>query len=296
MTVLVTGSRGLVGTALLKLLKAQFELKGMDLRNGTHEDVRLSIPLTGIEGIVHLAAVSRVIHAEQDPALCVETNVKALKSILANALDQRTRPWMIFVSSREVYGDATSLPANEDTSFSPKNVYARSKVEGENLCQAARDSGLTINIARLSSVYGSTDDHADRVAPCFARAAAFGENITIEGDDHIFDFTHVADVAKGLQLLTTATSKKELFPPIHFVSGHGTLLEELAQMSAQLAPTVIEIKTSGPRPYGVNRFFGDPARARALLGWNAQIELSAGFTELVNEFRKATLPQRALLS
>ena len=287
MTILITGSHGLVGTALSKLLRPEFEVEGFDLKNNPDQDIRNDVPMNGYEGIIHLAAVSRVVTGERDPQNCVRTNVEALRTLYAHAARQARPPWVIFVSSREVYGSTGALPVNEDAPFAPKNVYARSKVEGERLSMAARDAGLTINIARLSSVYGGIADHADRVAPCFARAAATGGTIQVEGGDKVFDFTHIDDVALGLRALVLETHRRQLLPAVHFVSGRGTRLSRFAQLAAGLARAKLNIVDAPPRPYGVDGFVGDPRRARELLGWTSTISLEQGMADFVDAYAAA---------
>lgn len=284
MTILITGSHGLVGAALSRRLTPAFQVEGFDLRNGPDQDIRNDVPINGHEGIVHLAAVSRVVTGEHDPQNCVRTNVEALRMLYANAARQARPPWIVFVSSREVYGSTGTLPVDEDTPFAPKNVYARSKMEGEKLSLAARDAGLIVNIARLSSVYGSVADHADRVAPCFARTAATGGTIQVEGGDHVFDFTHIDDVADGLRALVLETHRRHLLPAVHFVSGRGTSLGEFAGLAAGLARAKLTIVEAPPRPYGVDGFVGDPRRARELLGWTSTISLEQGMADFVDAF------------
>jgi UDP-glucose 4-epimerase len=287
MAILVTGSRGLVGSALEKLLRRNFQVKGFDLRNDPQQDICQGVPLGGYQGVVHLAAVSRVVTGEHDPGTCVATNVDALRSLYAKAIEAPHRPWVVFVSSREVYGNATGMSVDEDAPFAPRNVYARTKVEGEQLSLQAREAGLTVNVARLSSVYGSVDDHADRVVPAFAAMAALGGTIPVEGGTHTLDFTHVDDVALGLEALVRETDRRQSLPPVHFVSGQGTRLDELAEMSKRLARARVDIVERPPRAYGVSHFIGDPARARELLGWTARIPLQQGLSRLVDAFAAA---------
>lgn len=291
MTVLVTGSRGLVGSALERLLRKRFEVEGFDLRIDPQQDICNGIPFRGCQGIVHLAATSRVITGERDPEGCIATNVGALKAFYADIIDSRDRPWVVFVSSREVYGNAAGDMIDEDAAWAPRNVYARTKVEGERLSVLAREAGLIVNVARLSSVYGSVDDHPDRVVPNFARTAAQGGTIGIEGSGNTLDFTHVDDVALGLLALALETHRRKSLPPVHFVSGQGTTLDELAEMSAGLAREAVDIVERAPRPYGVSQFVGNPARARELLGWTARIPLAEGLARLVDEFA-VTLPRQ----
>lgn len=105
-------------------------------------------------------------------------------------------------------------PADEETPLRPVNVYAHSKVAGEQLIAEARDRGLRACVIRLSNVYGSTQDHPDRVVPAFARAALLGQPLRIDGCDHTFDFTHISDVVHGIAALVELLVRGIAPPPI----------------------------------------------------------------------------------
>ncbi|MDI7267217.1 MAG: NAD-dependent epimerase/dehydratase family protein, partial [Myxococcota bacterium] len=247
--------------------------------------------VAGVRGIVHLAAVSRVIWAERDPELCWNTNVGGALCVLCAALDTPKRPWILFASSREVYGQPTALPAAEDAPLAPVNVYGRAKVESERLVASARDAGLRTAIVRLSNVYGSVRDHVDRVVPAFARAAVWGRRIRLDGREHTFDFTHIDDVVRGLLCLIALLDRDEELPPVHLLTGRPTTLGELAATCVDLARTGSPIVEAPPRSYDVARFYGDPTRARELLGWTATIPLRLGLDRLIRAF----LPERPAL-
>jgi len=293
--ILVTGSEGLIGRHVCSILAAAgIDYRSFDIRRSPTEDVRateaLVSALHGARGVIHLAAVSRVIWGERNPELCEAVNVRALENLLHACVEGR-RPWFIFASSREVYGQASILPVNEDAPKQPMNHYARSKQRGELLVEAAAAAGLRANICRLSSVYGCPHDHVDRVAMAFARAAAgHSDRISIEGSGNTFDFTSVRDVADGLWRLVQATDGGEQLPPIQFVSGHGTTLRELAQMAARAAVKDFFIEEARPRSFDVSRFIGDPARARSLLGWTATADLRTEFERLVRNLAIAPPP------
>lgn len=285
---LVTGGEGLIGSALIERLSDHgISARSFDVKSGS--DVRdtaaLASAMEGVTGIVALAAVSRVVWAQRDPELTEAVNVAALDRLLALATASPQRPWVVFASSREVYGEPQGLPVNEAAPRAPLNVYARSKVAGELAMEWAASAGLVANIARFSNVYGSVADHADRVVPAFARAAASGATAYLEGPENTFDFTHVDDVADGLLRLVMATASGRQLPPIHFVSGRGTTLRELADL-AEANSTGMRCEVRPSRNYDVSRFIGDPARAMDLLGWQATTPLEQGFAALVEAFRK----------
>lgn len=287
--ILVTGSAGLIGSAAGVLLEqAGVETRGFDLRDApscdTRDPVQLAKALEGVRGVVHLAAVSRVVWAENAPALAREVNVDALESLLGLMQAMPVRPWLIFASSREVYGEQAELPVAEDAPLVPLNTYARTKVAGEQMVAAAREAGMRTQTVRFSNVYGSTADHEDRVVPAFARAAAQGGEIRIDGSDNMFDFTHVDDAARGLVQAIAAMDAGENLPSLHFLTGRGTTLGELAAMAEGQAGAQVTLREAPARRFDVARFVGNPERARALLGWEAGIPIETGFARLVADF------------
>ena len=295
--VLITGSAGLIGTSLVSALEsvgavvAQLDLRAHGVDQGDIRDqARVRAAVEGVDGIVHLAAVSRVVWGERDPELCWDTNVHGLRNVLDAAAGSARSPWLIFASSREAYGQPQQLPATEEAPLRPVNIYGRSKLAGELLIAEARYEGVRACTIRLSNVYGSVTDHADRVIPAFARAAASGEELRVDGLENMFDFTHVEDVTRGVMALIELLNTNALAPPpIHFVTGRPTTLGELAELAVHLAGTSSTIRTSRPRDFDVARFVGDPSRAQALLEWEAKVPLEDGLARLIRAFREDRL-------
>jgi UDP-glucose 4-epimerase len=289
---LVTGSSGLIGRAVVMAIRAAgLDAIGVDLREqGAHRidiiDTERLVPhLAGISGVIHLAAVARVTSAEEDPERCRAVNVQATGGLLAAARREREKPWVLFASSREVYGDQDTLPVKEDAPLRPKNVYAKSKFDGEILVEAARRDGLQTAIVRFSNVYGSSDDYPDRVVPAFAAAAVRGGAMHVDGGDCELDFTHVDDVAEGvMRVVELLVRGEKSLPPIHLASGQGTTLLALAQLANEINGRRARIVEGAARSVGVRSFVGDPERARALLGWSASSDLRAGIAKLSHEF------------
>ena len=290
--ILLTGSEGLIGRAPRASLEARGSaVVGLDLRGtmGEAGDVRdrqrVCTSVLGCCGIVHLAAVSRVLWGERDPEDCWTTNVNGLQNVLNAARHQAQPPWLLFASSREVYGQPDCLPATEDTLRRPVNVYGRSKVEGERTVEMAGAQGLRAATVRLSNVYGSARDHADRVVPAFARAAIAGTPIRMDGADCTFDFTHVDDTVRGMVALIDRLQAGEAPPPVHLLTGTPTTLRDLAAMAMALAGGVAPVVEAPPRSFDVSRFHGDPSRARSVLGWEPRVSLRDGLERLIHDFR-----------
>jgi nucleoside-diphosphate-sugar epimerase len=295
---LVTGAVGLIGSKFVSRLSSsghevvKFDIVAsacgtpMDIRNGT----LLAEAMSGCTGVVHLAAVSRVVWGEQDPSLCQAVNVEGTRNVLETASDMGSRsPWVLVASSREVYGNARDLPVNEAAPLRPLNVYARSKVEAEKLVIRAVEGGLRASVLRFANVYGEDRDHLDRVAPAFARLAAHGETLRVDGANTTLDFTHIDDVAFGVHRAVNLLSAGEgPWAPIHFVSGYGTTLLELAQIAIR-ASGAGTIRIAPARTFDVAEFIGDPSRAESILGWRASTALEDGIHRLVNVYRSLSV-------
>jgi nucleoside-diphosphate-sugar epimerase len=150
---------------------------------------------------------------------------------------------------------------------------------------ALREYGVVTAVARFSNVYGSTADHPDRVVPAFARAAANGGRIHVEGSANVFDFTCVSDVARGVLSMVEHVSDGQLLPPIHFTTGRGFTLGELAHLAKRQCTKDLEVNPATPRSYDVARFFGSTARAQEVLGWSHLVPIEEGFASMVNAFQ-----------
>lgn len=292
LTVLITGSSGLIGRALVARLREQghgVRLLDVNERDESQGDIRDGLrvgeAVEGCDGVIHLAALSRVVWGEKQPALCHAVNVGGVQRVLEAALAAPLRPWVIFASSREVYGQPKASLVTETAPLRPVSVYGRTKVEGEAWVERAREAGLRASILRLSNVYGSPRDHADRVVPAFARAALLGTPLRVEGPDHAFDFTHVEDVARGIgHLADLLADEAQAPPPIQLTTGVSTRLIDLAEMLIQHAGSASPIHFAPPRTYGVERFCGSRERAQDILGWSPQIPLSQGLSALLHAF------------
>jgi nucleoside-diphosphate-sugar epimerase len=293
--ILITGAKGLIGQSLKNQLGVLgFQVKGIDnaytcnhLEFGDIQDVELLKKLVPqCIGIVHLAGISRVISGEQNPYLCWNMNVEGTQKILEAAKNSPNNPWVIYASSREVYGQQDKLPVNEDAILLPLNVYARSKAAAEKLVLDYRNQGLQTAIIRFSNVYGSIDDYPDRVIPAFCKAAAYGGTIRIDGGHNTFDFTYIDDVTTGI---IKVINKLQIGcfdpPPIHLTTGCGTTLLEAAELAKSLSVKPIKFLTAPSRSFDVSTFYGDTTRANRLLDWQAKMTIKEGMARLIKAFK-----------
>jgi len=292
--ILVTGSEGLIGRALAQSLFTDgCDVKKFDIKATKSEeygDIRdlttVRKAIDGVNGIIHLAAVSRVILGEQNPKLCWETNVGGMCNIITSLTELTVTPWILFASSREIYGESDNLPVKEDTIYNPINVYAKTKTACEKIILKARRNGLRTAVVRLSNVYGDVNDYNDRVIPAFARQAVLGKTLRVEGDLNTFDFTHLEDTVRGIQkIIRILESGEDNPPPIHLLTGIPTSLGELAKIIIELAGSKSEIIIGPSRSYDVSNFYGCPQRAKEILGWVAKISIREGLVRFIKNIQ-----------
>ncbi|MBK8259577.1 MAG: NAD(P)-dependent oxidoreductase [Polyangiaceae bacterium] len=287
--ILVTGGSGVVGRALRQALEASgnetvnLDLAAQGVENGDirHAE-RVHSALSDCAGVIHLAAISRVGCAEHNPNECLSTNVEGTRTVLHVASSASHRPWVLFVSSREVYGNPSNLPVVEGAPLSPVNVYGRSKVEGERLVERAARDGLRTGIVRLTNVMGSPSDQPDRVIPSFIRAATTGKQLRVNGPNRRFDFVHVTDVVRGLVAYVALFSgSKASLPTVHLASGRGVSLGHLAEVVVRATRSTSSVRFADTAPTDVQTFVGDPTQASQLLGWKSTITVEQCVESLV---------------
>lgn len=278
--ILVTGSEGLIGTELIRQLgrggheSIGFDLRAKDIRvRGDILDERtVRDRLAGCEGVVHLAAVSRVKSGEAEPELCMRTNFEGTSALVRFAKEAGCK-WFLYASSREVYGRCDRLPATENSPILPVNVYGVSKARAEEVVRSANSSSFSTGIARFSNVFGDARDHIDRVVPAFMRGALTGGAIRLDGPDSLFDFTFVDDVVEGVIRYVDKLRQGKMCVPLHFVSENPTSLHQLAEYCREICGRTTVDYYAPARTYDVSKFWGDGANARCEIGWTHSTSL-----------------------
>lgn len=293
MRILITGSKGLIGTALKSmLLSIGIEASGIDHQferlHPEYGDIldenSLFSAVENVEGIVHLAAISRVIFGEKHPDLCWKTNVEGTKNVVEAATFSPKKPWILYASSREVYGLQQKMPVAESAPLKAVNIYGESKIEAEKIIERAKERGLNTSIVRFSNVYGSVIDHHDRVIPAFCRAAVLGNDLIVEGEDNIFDFTYLEDVIQGVLSLIRLLMQGQSPLPIHLTTGHPSSLKKIAEIAKNASKDPLKIIKGTPRSFDVAKFWGDVNRVTEILHWKACVDIQEGMQRLIHQY------------
>jgi nucleoside-diphosphate-sugar epimerase len=295
--IVLTGSEGLIGSEIKKQLQERLptvEIYPIDTKIDPALDVRYIKELPdNIDGIIHLAAVSRVIDAEKDPEKCIDINFRGTLHMLNLIKDRPNKPWFIFGSSREVFGESKILPAKEHWPKVPVQVYGVVKLACENLCEIySKRYGLKTRILRFSNVYTDEHDQLSRVIPKFILRAQRNLVLEINGTgDETFDFTHIEDTGKAvLATLQEIETSSILSNDFNILTGIPTTLKELAVRIRLLTESQSEIVCKEGRSYDVDKFYGDTTKAKEFLNWSAEIGLTEGLKKSAEILKN--VPQR----
>lgn len=305
MRVFVTGIRGFVGTHLSDLLLSknlevsgigtsenfnrsnQVEYYNIDILDS--EKLNKTIDNIKPELIFHLAGISSVRISYNQPELCKKINVTGTKNLLDAIIEAKINPRILVVSSAEVYGIPESVPIKETADLNPKNPYAESKKEQEELCQQYMEK-LKIIISRSFQHTGLgqkplfvTSDFAKQIAEI---EKELKEPIIKVGNlEARRSFTDVRDMVKAYYLSLQKCIPGETY---NICSGKIYSIKEALDMLLSMSNTKIEVRLDPKkiRPNDIPIQVGDSSKFRNQTGWQPEIPFEKTLKDLLDYWRK----------
>lgn len=190
MKVLVTGSAGLPGRDVLRLLENRgIPCRGVDAPDfdpADSDSVSAVVEEYVPDVIVHCAAYTNVDKAESEPATCAGVNgFGALTMARAAA---RIGAKMLLLSTAQVFSGAGDAPNAVSDPYGPRNVYGMSMVQAED---AVRSLLTRYYIVRTGGIFGNSKDPVRAVF----RAAQDGRELTVSCD-RVIQPTYSRDLAR----------------------------------------------------------------------------------------------------
>ena len=187
MRVLVTGSAGHLGDALVRVLRADgLDVVGLDLLDSASTDVVGSIgdrafvrdTIAGADAVLHAATLHKPHVGSHSRQQFVDTNVSGTLTLLEEAVAAGVSRF-VFTSTTSAFGRALVPPPgapatwiDEDVAPRPRNIYGATKVAAEDLCELIhRDHGLPVLVLRTSRFFPEEDDR-DEVRVAYPAANA----------------------------------------------------------------------------------------------------------------------------
>jgi nucleoside-diphosphate-sugar epimerase len=308
MKILITGNMGYIGPCVVQRLRTSYAgatLIGIDmgyfancLTNAVilpecnidlqyFADLRKCPEelLTGVDSIVHLAAISN------DPMGNtfeeVTYNINYLASIeLAKQAKKKGVKRFVYASSCSMYGCAEGGPRTETDSLNPLTAYAKSKVSTEKGLEKLADSDFVVTSLRFSTACGMSERlRLDLVLNDFVAGAVASKKITILSDGTPWrPLINIKDMARAIDwALVRKLSDGGTFLAVNVGSDEWNYqVKELAEAVADIIPEVdVSInKNAQPdkRSYRVNfELFKKLAP-----DYQPEVSLKATITELKN--------------
>jgi nucleoside-diphosphate-sugar epimerase len=278
--VLITGSSGFVGKALIsELQKENISAQGIDIADGFDiTDFSTLEKLADIDCIVHLAAKSFVPDSFIKPLDFYQTNISGTLNVLE--LARKHNASVIFFSSY-LYGAPEYLPVNEEHRLDPHNPYAQSKLISESLCHAYhRDFGVPVIIFRPFNIYGK-NQNSDFLIPTIIKQCESGL-IRLKDSRPKRDYIHVSDVAKAICLaIKRQNSNLEIF---NLGTGTSFSVKEIVELIINNFAKVIKVEYDNEqRKNEVLDCYADITKMKNYFGWAPQISLEEGLKRILNK-------------
>jgi UDP-glucose 4-epimerase len=259
--------------------------KQVVLVQGDIRDVALTEQVAkGVGTIVHLAANTGVGPSVEDPRLDMECNVVGTFNMLEASRKQGVKKF-VFASSGAPAGEVEP-PIHEELPPHPVSPYGSSKLAGEGYCSSYNKTfGIDTICLRFGNVYGPRSKNKASVVAKFIKQALAGETCAIYGDGtQTRDFIYISDLIRAIQTAIEAPVGGETF---QIATGQERTVGEVAELIAQnLANNgkTMNITHEAKRLGDVMRNYSDTSKAKTMLGWEPQMQISDGIAETLRWF------------
>ena len=205
MTILVSGSSGHLGEALVRTLQAQRrEVVGIDIRPGAFTHLVGSVVdrafvrrcMKDVATVLHTATLHKPHVATHSRQEFVDVNITGTLNLLEEAASRGVAAF-VYTSTTSVFGDALVPPpgepaawVTEDVTPVPKNIYGATKAAAEDLCQLfARNHSLRTIVLRTSRFFPEEDDNS-------AVRAAYAD-ANIKANEFLYRRVDIEDVVSA---------------------------------------------------------------------------------------------------
>jgi nucleoside-diphosphate-sugar epimerase len=312
--VLVTGGAGTIGAAVVRRLLSdprydvrvsdqrpapQWMREACEVHTGDLRDYeQAQTAMQGCPLVIHLAAiVGGIANFHKLPHTLTEVNNGLYNAIFRAALEREIERFT-YVSSSMVFERATEYPTTEahlPDCPTPRSAYGFSKLTGEVYCRAAHaEHGLAFTICRPFNAYGPGElpdaepGIAHMVPDLIRKVLADQRPLQIFGSgEQTRTLTHIDDVADGIVCaMSSPAGENEDF---NVSASRELSVAETAAIVWQACgkdPDDFELEHLPSFEVDVQRRWPSVQKAKAMLGWEARIDVEHGIAATVEWLRR----------
>src|SRR6185369_3326286 len=133
------------------------------------DEAALARLCTGVDYVLHQAAVASVPRSVEKPRPSHESNINGTFNLLLAARDAKVKR-VVYAGSSSAYGETPTLPKHEEMNPSPISPYAVQKLNGEQyLTSFYRVYGLETVTLRYFNVFGPYQDPSSMYSGVLAK-------------------------------------------------------------------------------------------------------------------------------
>jgi UDP-glucose 4-epimerase len=302
MRILITGSAGHLGEALMRTLEnTPHEPIGIDIKTGPFTEHAGSILdrgfikqcMNGVDAVIHAATLHKphvATHSRQD---FVDTNITGTLNLLEEAVSAGVGSF-VYTSTTSAFGRVLTPPAGapaawitEEVTPVPKNVYGVTKVAAESLCELFHHkAGLPCLILRTSRFFPEEDDD-ERARQSFDDAnLKVNELLYRRGDiedmvsAHLLAVEKAPDLGFGRYIISATTPfTREDLPELR-LNAPAVVKRYVPEFEAEYA------KRGWRMPQSIDRVYVNEL-ARTQLGWRPRYDFQSAIRSLraLEDFR-----------
>jgi UDP-glucose 4-epimerase len=266
MNILISGDCGFVGQHLVSKLTLKHNLRGMDIKHSSWEDIRnygdCLVNMEKQDVVIHLAAFTDVQQSITSTPLYSVNNIEGTLNLLNAAKNMGVKRF-IFASSA--------------AADNPQSPYGVTKLCGEHWCDVFQKCyGLSTVSLRFFNVYGKGTDKG--VIPIWIDKIRKSERPIIYGGNQIRDFVYVDDVVRAIicAMECDATGTYEVG------TGCGIAIFDLAFVLLEAMKSKLKIIPEEAKAGEIQESIAtDTERTLDYLGFKAKYTLKQGLKEML---------------